>query len=381
MHIEIKNWNDLEVLKKLDRRNVSGRDVIIESKYTEQSSLPFILNAIPVIYQHLKNKKHKIKLINIDPCFFKIKTDLKNITSLVIEPNNTCNLFCAFCRTGRRERKTESVLAFKTFKNVVDQFPVLPQRIELFGRGEPFLNKDLFRMIQYLKKGGCPYVATSTNGHFLNTGNIHKLVSSRLDMLLVSLDSLRKKTYQLMRRGGNFDLVMDNLTQLSYLKSKGVQRPHVCLQFIITRHNEGEIDLIKRFAAKLKFGIEFRSLSSDDENLMPLNPRFRRNENFFNQKLKPVNFCAAPWKRMVISCEGKITMCPKSLNPGHFDMEKSPLLLGDTQKAGLDEIWNGKAYALLRKQMLEDKHAIGCPARCPNPDFSLNKKICKKSRP
>lgn len=383
LNILIKDWHDVENLKTLHKfcRAFNCRDVLITSGSKGAQDREIALSSVPVIYKHLLNKKLGIGLINIDPCYFSTKTCLDNITALFIEPTNTCNLSCSFCRTGRGERKRPgTLLTFKRFREIVDQFRVLPNRVELLGRGEPFLNPELFKMIRYLKKNkSAPCVSTSTNGHFLGNDQVRRMLESGLDILTISMDSLKKTTYERMRRGGNFNLVLNSLKLLSSLKHRGMKRPVVILQFIITKWNEGEIESIKKTVPKLGFETEFRSISSDDHGILPFKISLRRNEGKRGRNLRAVDFCPAPWKQMAISCEGIVTMCPKSLNPGHFDMEASHLALGDIEKASLESIWNSSRYQALRKQMLENKHAVGCPVRCPNPDFSLNKKILAMS--
>jgi MoaA/NifB/PqqE/SkfB family radical SAM enzyme len=230
-------------------------------------------------------------------------------------------------------------------------------------------------MVSFIKQNSSSHVVISTNGHFLDKENIYKIIESRLDKLVISLDSTLKKTYQLIRQGGNFELVMNNLKRLSQIKKRGIQRPEIFLQFIISRINENEVRLMKKFAHDNGFKPEFRSLSSNNNELVPLNRKYRRNERTATEEFTSVNFCTAPWIKMAISCEGKVTMCAKSLNPLSFDMEDSPLVLGDIKKNTLDEIWNGHRYQTLRNQMLINKHLIGCPVRCPNPCFSLTDKI------
>jgi len=189
------------------------------------------------------------------------------------------------------------------------------------------------------------------------------------------LDSITEEKYQLLRKGGNFNLVVNNLKILSKIKKRGLIKPDIYLQFIISKYNEDEVVIMKKFSEKLGLKAEFRSISTSKKNLIPSKCDFRRNENQISPILKPINYCPSPWREMFISCDGKVTICCKSLDSKPFDEGKGPLVLGDLNKNKLEYIWNGQRYQNLRRQMLINKHKIGCPVRCPNPDFSLTAKI------
>ena len=186
LHICIQGWRDLDTLNKLIffTELLDCKDIIISIQDERNLYSPFVLNSVPIIYNYFKNNKLNIQLQNISSIYFQNIVPLTNIARVGIEPNNTCNLFCSFCRTGRGDRKPLPMMSFAKFREIVGQFSEIPRRVELFGRGEPFNNKEIFKMIRYLKERGCHCVAISTNGHFLTKDNIRNLIESRLDKLL-----------------------------------------------------------------------------------------------------------------------------------------------------------------------------------------------------
>src|SRR5687767_13867940 len=70
--------------------------------------------------------------------------------SLYIEPTNRCNSLCTTCPRTFFPMESPADMSFERFKEIVDQVPVL-ERVVLHGLGEPMLNRDLVRMIEYLK--------------------------------------------------------------------------------------------------------------------------------------------------------------------------------------------------------------------------------------
>src|SRR3989304_1777545 len=84
-------------------------------------------------------------------------------TLLQIEPTNQCNLRCPMCYTVADRRPRDS-MTFEEFKRVIDEVGDYTLLLQLWGWGEPFLNKDFCRMIRYAKTAGIKTI-TATNGH------------------------------------------------------------------------------------------------------------------------------------------------------------------------------------------------------------------------
>ena len=77
--------------------------------------------------------------------------DVKKITSLIIEPTNTCNLRCTFCFVTDGMTRDGGFMDFDLFKKIIDDCTDL-EHLCMHNWGEPLLHKDIFRMIEYAKK-------------------------------------------------------------------------------------------------------------------------------------------------------------------------------------------------------------------------------------
>src|SRR5439155_24560588 len=82
--------------------------------------------------------------------------------SIYIEPTSRCNEFCHQCPRTLLSREDDRDLTYDQFRTIVDQFPVL-ERVVLHGLREPLLNKELPKMVSYLKAQGT-YVLFNSNG-------------------------------------------------------------------------------------------------------------------------------------------------------------------------------------------------------------------------
>src|SRR5215467_8731076 len=98
--------------------------------------------------------------------------------SIYIEPTSRCNEFCQQCPRTLLSREDDRDLSFEKFCAIVEQFPVL-DRVVLHGLGEPLLNKDLPRMVRYLKERGT-YVLFNSNGIALTRRKGQELIDSSL---------------------------------------------------------------------------------------------------------------------------------------------------------------------------------------------------------
>ncbi|HPG55579.1 MAG TPA: radical SAM protein, partial [Candidatus Enterocola sp.] len=128
-----------------------------------------------------------------------------------IEPANYCNLNCPQCPTGNGSiKKVPLCLSIENFKKIIK--PLLPELtyLNLYFQGEPFLNDDLAKMIEYTHKERV-FTCVSTNGHFLSKQICEELKKAKLDKLIICLDGATKDTYETYRKGGDFNAVIEGI--------------------------------------------------------------------------------------------------------------------------------------------------------------------------
>ena len=169
-----------------------------------------------------------------------------------IEPTNHCNLHCPECPTGQRGlTRAAGSLSLNDFRKYLDQISRCLRYITLYFQGEPYLNRDLFKMIEYAR-GKNIYVWSSTNGHFLSEENIRETIASGLNKLVISLDGTDQETYQQYRVSGSYQRVVEGLRDFVRIRNEaGIRLPHLEIQFLVLKSNEHQIKEIKKLGNSL----------------------------------------------------------------------------------------------------------------------------------
>ncbi len=199
----------------------------------------------------------------IDNFIYKSKQDLP--TKIRLEACSLCQLNCPECDTRRNEKQAPKnwlgYLKFKDFKNFVDEYNF--KEIELANMGEIFLNPELDEIIEYAHLKNIFLTAnTGVNLNTVSEKTLENLVRYKFGKLTVSLDGATGETYKIYRRGGDFDVVIDNIKKINYFKEKyNSEFPKLTWQFILFGHNEHEIELAKERARGLNMRMRFKKNS------------------------------------------------------------------------------------------------------------------------
>ena len=311
---------------------------------------------------------------------------------LQIEPSNICNLHCLTCATGAGlMTRPAALMPFDMYRRIIDQVKDHVYLIAFWSWGEPFINKDAFRMIRYAKEKGI-LVHTSTNGHYLNTREqARKIIDSGLDSLIVAVDGLDQQTYEKYRQGGKLQSVIDAIENLvTERASLGVSHPRITLRFIVMKHNEHQVDQVKKFAQDLgvdvitfRSAVVRRSKIDFEEKLTPLSEDFQHftyenNTSDCNDPKNRNNYCHRPYANLTIFSNGEVVTCENDFN--------ATLPLGNIADQSLRNILSsGKArkfYKTFRKDLdqfifckeCEMRHMQGHTANVQT--FILNREFC-----
>src|SRR5260221_1832386 len=204
--------------------------------------------------------------------------------SISIEPTTSCNLRCPECPSGLRSfTRPTGMMKKELFESVINQLAPSLSYLIFYFQGEPYLHPHLLEMVRLASQKKI-YTATSTNAHFLNDEAARETVESGLDRLIISLDGTTKETYQSYRIGGKLDKVIEGTKNiLRWKKELKSKIPHVIFQFLVVRHNEHQIEEVKKLAKEL--GVDEVKLKTaqinDFENGSDL---IRFNEKFLQYK-------------------------------------------------------------------------------------------------
>ncbi len=282
-----------------------------------------------------------------------------------VEPTNICNLRCPLCVTGSMSmERPYGRMSFDHFKKFVDQVADKIIYITLYHQGEPYLNKSFNDMVAYAKSKGV-YVTTSTNAHFFTPELSQKIVESKLDSMIISLDGVTQDTYATYRVLGQLDTVLDGIRNLVEAKKKARSKvPYLFLQFLVMKHNEHEIPLVKELAKELgvdRLLIKTTQVMTLEEakEWLPENEKYRRyelTEDAFKVK-QGQGVCPRVWMTTLIDWDGQVVPCC-------FDKNGEHALGNLAQDQDFETIWQDEKYSDFRRRMLTNRNSIDICRNC-----------------
>ncbi|TAN42077.1 MAG: radical SAM protein [Nitrospirae bacterium] len=190
------------------------------------------LPSLSQTYNYLKYKLSKpSEILKYGPLMLSV-----NVTS-------RCNIKCDFCHVhsdniGDFEYKHRVTpdLSYDLFEEFVDKFSDAVS-ISLIGSGEPLLNKDFFRMVEYSKKNKM-LVSTSTNG-INSSQHIKEILTSGIDVFEVSINGFDEESFYLNTRQPKefFGRIVDFVKELVKQKKIYRSKTQIVLTSVIDRNN------------------------------------------------------------------------------------------------------------------------------------------------
>jgi radical SAM protein with 4Fe4S-binding SPASM domain len=170
--------------------------------------------------------------------------------SATVELGFGCNLRCPVCETTAGPGRAKGILTFEKFRVIMDEIGPHLHDLILSADGEPFMNKEIYKMFGYTRKvAPKAFIYLDTNGHFMDT---EKLFENPPDEIVFSIDGLDQKTYETYRIRGNLLTVLKNLKSVTeYKKKNNLSKPNIIIKFIVMKHNEHQVDKLQAFASEI----------------------------------------------------------------------------------------------------------------------------------
>ena len=325
------------------------------------SHLPISIHARLKLRNHIRNYKsftnreRERNFIIAQQDYMAKRVFVKSLPYLaIIDTGNICNLKCPFCPTNNGEisfsgpkfpkalNRRHCFLDLEKYALVLEAFGKFFFSISLFNWGEPFLNRNIFKMISMAKQFNIE-VCLSTNLNIKDPDLAQKICESYPDSLILSIDGLCSETYQKYRRGGDFELVIQNLQKIAaYKKKYRLLKPELIWQFLVFRHNEHEIPFVNSFA-----------YSHGADNVR-ISGAYIYHEDWIptNKEYPPLganmNICNFLWTTATIEATGSLSPC--CINRDYqYDFGEF------TTAQELRELWNGERICASRNFFHERK--------------------------
>ncbi len=291
---------------------------------------------------------------------------------LYIEPTNFCNLACPFCdnMNMKRERKR---LDIRIYQRVIAQLEetgwIRNLRISLSGQGESLIHRRLPEMISLAKNAGAGQVELITNSTMLTAQASNQLIASGLDRIQFSIDSIRKESYDVLRKSKNplrsyYHDAIRNILCFLKINLENDQKVFTSISALMTSVNRNEREEFVAFWEQLPVdNIYFPPLSTLQNNT-PLE-EVERFAGDIGKKPK----CVIPWTVMSIKSNGDVTICAHDFH--------NVYPVGNVGKDHIGDLWNNERARKLRRAVMEaefdDFMAIGHDCvHCNNPCNGAN---------
>ena len=362
--------------------------------------VPILFNIARYVYRKIKTLKTRATDKNYRLCILSITKSLTRIKNtplkIQLEITNRCNLKCIMCARifNPRYSSTAGFIGDMDLDLVKKIRPVLRgvSAVYTFGNGEPLLNSNFLNILRIISPFR-PRISFNTNGTLLNEKKCREIVDLGIDCVVFSIDSPIKESFEKIRKGSDFDVVIRNIELLHKTKSnKKSKVPHIGFAIVAMKQNLREVPQLIKLAKKLgvesiyiepliwQNGPRYERFYKDNEILTSIGffevrkicgeitgvakeEDIKVTSPYFDKLLggkgnqisikgkedNPGPICTRPWTTIFISWNGEVRTCCGS----HF-------VFGNLRTQPIEEIWNGPKFQSYRKQFINGEIPPSC---------------------
>lgn len=248
-----------------------------------------------------------------------------------IETTIACNANCWFCPQKKAKRRPMFMEDW-VWKKIIDETREMGIIYRPFLLNEPFIDKRMTEIVQYIKQDPTAKVEFNSNGEALIPKRSDKIIEAGVDVMRFSVDGIRKETFD-ESRGISYEKVYENVEY--FIKKANNEKRE-----IIT-----EVRMI-RFPGTEEEQEEFREYW---EALNPSQVVFTELYKYpWEGQTESLNLpCLKILDQMFFYVDGRATLCC-------WDAEERQIV-GDVKKQSVMDIWNGDTMNHCRK-LLDEGH-------------------------
>jgi len=291
---------------------------------------------------------------------------------LSIETTERCNLDCIMC-PRKQTSLSKREFTLEQFKHVLSLFPRV-NTVILLGRGETFMMRDIFPILDFGSRKGIQFTII-TNGTMLTAETVKKIPD--VGKIVISIDHPHPDRYREIRRGGDLNGIVTNLSLLKKLKPS----QWVCIQVVLMNNNidylEDFIRLAKsvsangiKFILPVVFDSKMNGIypgSSDQVSLKLDRARAYAKKERIRfiavPQMKKPRICVEPWIGLRISLAGDIYPCCYINNSSEafwcewlknvsLSVPQANYIMGNIYDKSVSGIWNGEEFRCLRRKII-----------------------------
>jgi len=201
---------------------------------------------------------HLSQLINTGVATNIFKSDIQKIngpTRLNLSFDRSCNISCPSCRKDIIMANADELKEIKTIiNNISNNFGDSVTYLYISGTSDPFASKTFRDFLINFDSNLFPKlkeIHIHTNGLLLNEEMWLKLekVHKYIKTLEVSIDAATKETYEIVRRGGNWEKLIENINFISSIPTI-IKKD---FSFVVQDTNYKEMSLFYELISNLPF--------------------------------------------------------------------------------------------------------------------------------
>ena len=279
--------------------------------------------------------------------------------TVLIDPCNLCNFACRFCPTAypellRSHNRRGGLMDFALFEKATQDLKSFPEKIRkvmLNKDGEPFLHKELERMIAHIKKADvADSVEVSTNGLLVHGERIHRLLDTGLDVIRFSVEHVTDEGYRHVTGNAvSYDAIRRNVEALWNEKERKGIRLHVHAKILDSGLKQEEIEKFERDFADIVDSYNVDGLIGWDgqADMVTMGLEVRTGMDGVSPVAHDRKVCPEPFKFLAVNTDGSVSPCCVDWTYGAN--------VGHIADASLIDIWRGDRLRELRLLHLTER--------------------------
>jgi wyosine [tRNA(Phe)-imidazoG37] synthetase (radical SAM superfamily) len=248
---------------------------------------------------------------------------LRTPGNIMIDPSNLCNFRCSFCPTSDSElmelvKRPMGMMDYSLFCRIVDDIKGFPERVgflTLYKDGEPFLNKNIGKMIAYAKESDvADIVRTTSNGSLISRKRAVEVIEAGLDRIRISVAGVSDEGYgRITNSSVSYETVRGNVETLFDEREKRKSSLEIHAKILDTDLSEEE---------KKKFLKDFEGLS-DTVSIEPLH-----GWSFSEKKDFTLGYSSEPVEEGKAETKQERKVCPDPFSLWGMRVQRISLIYG-----------------------------------------------------
>ena len=202
---------------------------------------------------------------------------------------NICNYRCVFCHNeGQVMQENKQMLSLENLKLIIEALKHTPLKEIQFSGGEPFLNPNTLRMIQYVDENTDWEIGCATNATILNKNIIQQLSKTRIK-LNIQFPATTQDNFNKITKTGSFETFGNKIKLLTQ------HDVNFGLNHCITDCNFDNIFSVIEFAKENELSLKLLPDLKNDNSIVLKEKIFAYLDKIIDSK-KDIQTGAVKWK-------------------------------------------------------------------------------------